>query len=146
MNLEDWVGERPDRITPAQETVQRLLEGAARHVADAKVAVISPETRFVSAYTAIRMLADIGLHANGYRVRTSRPGHHIVAIQALSATLGVDQRVVDRLDALRKLRNATEYSGDIIPESAVKECIRQAEALRQITLAWLRSKRRALIR
>ncbi len=77
---------------------------------------ISAETRFTSAYTAVRMLADIGLHANGYRTRSSMPGHHIVAIESLVSTLGIDARVVARLDHLRKLRNAAEYSGDIIPE------------------------------
>jgi len=28
--------------------------------------VVSAETRFASACTAIRMLADVGLHAHGY--------------------------------------------------------------------------------
>jgi hypothetical protein len=33
------------------------------------------------------------------------------------------------LDALRKQRNVADYSGDIIPESAVKDCIEHAEKL-----------------
>jgi transposase len=32
------------------------------------------QTRFGSAYTAVRMLADVGLHAHGYRTLTSKPG------------------------------------------------------------------------
>lgn len=47
----------PMQVTPVGETVKRLLAAAARHIADAKVQVISAETRFSSAYTAIRMLA-----------------------------------------------------------------------------------------
>lgn len=38
---------------------------------DAKAKTISAETRFGSPYTAIRMLADVGLHAHGYRTLTS---------------------------------------------------------------------------
>jgi hypothetical protein len=47
------------------------------------VVAVSAETRFTSAYTAVRMLADIGLHANGYRTRSSVPGHHVIAIESL---------------------------------------------------------------
>ena len=106
---------------------------------------ISLETRFASAYTAIRMLADIGLHANGYRTRSSVPGHHVVAIESLVSTMGVDARVVARLDHLRKLRNAVEYSGDLIPASAVDECVLQAESLQTKTRNWLRKHKPELL-
>jgi hypothetical protein len=62
MTLQNLVGISLDRIAPAKETIRRLLDGAARHIADAKVQAVSAETRFGSAYTAIRMLADVGLH------------------------------------------------------------------------------------
>jgi hypothetical protein len=128
-----------------QTRVRRLLEGAARHVADAKVQAISGETRFSSAYTAIRMLADVGLHAHGYRTLTSKPGHHQTAIQTLPATLGIDSQTVIRLDKLRKQRNLTEYTGDLIPESAVKECLSQAESLSAVARNWLKINRPDLL-
>src|SRR5580698_7518472 len=121
MSLQNLVGVTLEQITPAKETIKRLLEGAARHIADAKVQAISAETRFGSAYTAIRMLADVGLHAHGYRTLTSKPGHHQTAIQTLPTTLGIDSQTLIRLDHLRKQRNLTEYTGDLIPESAVAE-------------------------
>lgn len=62
MTLKNLVGISLDAITPAKETARRLLDGAARHIADAKVQAVSAETRFGSAYTAVRMLADAGLH------------------------------------------------------------------------------------
>jgi hypothetical protein len=145
VNLEDLVGRNLDRVTPAAETVRRLLDGAARHIADAKVTAISAELRFVSAYTAIRMLADAGLNANGYRTRSSVPGHHLIAIRALRSTLGVDERVIARLDQLRQQRNAAEYSGDLIPKSAVAECLRQAQALHALTIEWLGEQRPELL-
>jgi hypothetical protein len=146
MSLQDLVGKSLDQIAPAAETVQRLLEGAARHIADSKVTAISAETRFVSAYTAIRMLADAGLNANGYRTRSSVPGHHVIAIRALGATLGIDEHVIARLDKLRQQRNATEYSGDLISRAAVAECIRQAQELQKLAIAWLQRNRPELLK
>jgi hypothetical protein len=140
------VGKNLDRIAPAADTVRRLLEGAARHIADSKVTAISAETRFVSAYTAIRMLADVGLNANGYRTRSSIPGHHLIAIRALGATFGVDERVIARLDKLRQQRNATEYSGDLISKAAVAECVRQAHTLHKLAIEWLHAHKPELLK
>src|SRR5215470_13354914 len=139
MSLQNLVGISLEQITPAKESIKRLLDGAVRHIADAKVQAISAETRFASAYTAIRMLADVGLHAHGYRTLTSKPGHHQTAIQTLPTTLGVDSQTLIRLDRLRKQRNLTEYTGDLIPESAVVECLSQAESLDLATRNWLKA-------
>jgi hypothetical protein len=145
MGLQNLVGISLEQVTPVKETVKRLLDAAARHIADAKVQAVSAETRFSSAYTAIRMLADVGLHANGYRTLTSRPGHHQTAIQTLPTTLGVDSQTLIRLDHLRKQRNLTEYTGDLIPESAVTECLAQAQSLYIATQTWLKANKRDLL-
>ena len=145
MGLQNLVGISLEQITPAKEIVKRLLDAAARHIADAKVNAISAETRFTSAYTAIRMLADVGLHAHGYRTLTSKPGHHQTAIQTLPTTLGVDSQTLIRLDKLRKQRNITEYTGDLIPESAVAECVSQAQALHAATRNWLKANKSDLL-
>jgi hypothetical protein len=50
-----------------------------------------------------------------------------------------------RLDALRKQRNLTEYSGDLIPESAVAECLAQAQWLYDATTQWLKQHKPALL-
>jgi hypothetical protein len=145
MSLQNLVGVSLETITPSKQTIRRLLEGAARHIADAKVKMVSAETRFGSAYTAIRMLADVGLHAHGYRTLTSKPGHHQTALQTLPLTLGLDAQVIVRLDALRKQRNLTEYTGDTIPEATVAECLSQAEALYGTAAAWLKAHRPELV-
>lgn len=145
MSLQNLLGVSLENVTPEKETVRRLLAAAVRHIADAKVRSISAETRFSSAYTAIRMLADVGLHAQGYRTLTSKPGHHQTAIQALTKSLNVDSKIVILLDKLRKQRNLTEYSGDIIPESAVAECLFQAESLYAVAVSWLKKHQPDLI-
>lgn len=50
-------------------------------------------------------------------------------IQLLSKTIKIDSSTIIVLDALRKQRNIADYSGDIVPESAVRDCIAQAEKL-----------------
>ena len=62
VTLRNLLGISLEQITPAKETVRRLLDGAARHIADAKVRAVSAETRFASAYTAfvcLRMLVSM---------------------------------------------------------------------------------------
>jgi hypothetical protein len=145
MSLQNLLGISLEQIAPQKETVRRLLDGAARHIADAKVKAISAETRFSSAYTAIRMLADVGLHVHGYRTLTSKPGHHQTAIQTLPKTFGVDAPTLVRLDRLRKQRNLTEYTGDITPESAVVECLSQAESLHVVALDWMKKHKTTLL-
>jgi hypothetical protein len=137
MTLRNLLGVSLEQITPDPQTVQRLLEAVRRQIADSKIAAVSVETRFSSAYTAVRMLADVALHAHGYRTLTSKPGHHQTAIQTLSKTLDVDSGMLIRLDKLRKQRNLAEYTGDLIPDSALTECLACAEALNAVALRWL---------
>jgi hypothetical protein len=63
----------------------------------------------------------------------------------LALTLGVDARTVVRLDYLRKQRNVTEYSGDLVSDADVAECVMRAEALYVLALRWLRKNRRDLL-
>ncbi len=45
MGLQNLVGISLEQIAPARETIKRLLDAAARHIADAKVNAISAEIR-----------------------------------------------------------------------------------------------------
>jgi len=145
MSLKNLVGVSLDEIPASREAVTRLLKAAKGHIADAQASNITAETRFGAAYTAIRMLADVALNANGYRTLTSRPGHHQTAIQTLPLTIGLPGQTVQVLDALRKQRHVTEYSGDLVPESAVLECVAQAQALHAAVLAWLKANQPKLL-
>ena len=145
MSLKNLVGVSLGELPASRETVTRLLSAAKAHIADAQATNISAETRFGAAYTAIRMLADVALNANGYRTLTSRPGHHQTAIQTLPLTIGLPAPTVQVLDALRKQRHVTEYSGDLVPESAVLECVTQAQALQAAVGAWLKANQPKLL-
>jgi hypothetical protein len=139
MTLQNLLGVSLAAVTPDRATVSRLLEAAARNIVDAQIAALSAENRFDAAYMAIMQLAMIALNTNGYRTLTSKPGHHQIVIQSLGKTLGIAAEDIIVLDALRKQRNLSDYSGDTVPESAVTECLSHAAALDTALRAWLRS-------
>ena len=118
-----------DPVPWSADLVKRMLETARQRLRDAEFTQNSNETRFDCAYTTIRAAADIGLHLNGFRTSTSKPGHHQTAIQCLAHTLGVDAATVRVLDGLRKQRNLTDYDGELVTDAALQECLNQARAM-----------------
>ena len=117
--------------------ISRLLKAAERNLADANVNEISTETRFDAAYKSILQSANAALQASGYRTMTSRPGHHQTMIQLLVKTAGVERETIIVLDALRRQRNIVDYSGDLVPGSAMVECVSQAKYLLKLVRHWI---------
>ncbi|CAN5449593.1 hypothetical protein BH09PSE5_BH09PSE5_36940 [soil metagenome] len=72
--------------------------------------------------------APVALNANGYRMMTSKPRHQ-TAIQTLTASVGLAPTKVMVLDALRKQRNLSDYSGELVPDAAAAECFASASDL-----------------
>ena len=145
MTLQNLLGVSLAEVAPDRAAVTRLLAAASRNIADAKLSALSAENRFDAAYKAIMQLSMLALLANGFRTLTSKPGHHQTAIQTLPKTVGIATEQVIVLDALRKLRNVADYSGDLVPESAVRECIESAEALLAHVKGWLDANKPELV-
>jgi hypothetical protein len=106
---------------------------------------VSAENRFDAAYKAIMQLAMVALNANGWRTRTSVPGHHRTALQTLVLTVALAPEQVRLLDALRKQRNLSDYAGEPVSEAAVAECLTSAKALSGHVRAWLAGHRPHLL-
>ena len=139
MSLKNLVGVSLDVITPDKAQVAHLLAAARRNIADAQLAGLSCENRFDAAYKAVMQLAMAGLHANGYRTLTSKPGHHQTTLQTLPLSVGLAPEAVWPLDALCKQRHLADYSGDTVPESAAAACLQSARMLQQHVRDWLRA-------
>lgn len=139
MTLKNLIGISLDAAPPDRGLVVRLLAAAERNIADAQLEGLSTENRFDAAYKAIMQLAMVALNANGYRTLTSKPGHHQTAIQTLPLSVGLPQTKVIVLDALRKQRNLSDYSGDLVPEAAAAECLASAQDLLTHIRTWLQS-------
>ena len=118
-----------DPVPYSKDLVDRMLATAKQRLRDAQFTQNSDETRFDCAYTAIRAVADIGLHMSGFRTSTSKPGHHQTAIACIAHTLCVDSATIRVLDSLRKQRNLSDYDGELVSEAALQECLKQAQAL-----------------
>ena len=145
MTLKNLLGISLDAVPPDPAAIGKLLAAAQRNLADAQLAGLSAENRFDAAYKAIMQLSMVALQANGYRTLTSKPGHHQTAIQTLPLSVGLPQAKVIVLDALRKQRNQSDYSGDLIPDAAAAECLASAQELMAHVRAWLQAQRPDLL-
>jgi hypothetical protein len=125
------------RHPPNREEIQSLLGAAERNLADAGVRGISAETRFDVAYKAIMKCALAAMMAAGYRPDTNRPGHHMTVIQSLPLTLGVNAARITVLDALRRKRNLSDYTGADIDDVSADACVREAQTLIGDVRKWL---------
>ncbi|MDF1589487.1 MAG: DNA-binding protein [Gammaproteobacteria bacterium] len=137
MTLDNLLGRSLDAVAADKQMIQRLLAAAVRNIADAQTVSLSNENRFDMAYKAIMQIANAALQANGYRTKTSVPGHHQTMIQSLSKTIGLERNIVVQLDALRKQRNIADYSGDLVTDSAMNACLVHAASLLEQVEAFL---------
>ena len=126
-------------LTPMRGAVLKLLLAAQRNWVDAKLKELGADNRFDAAYKTIMQCAMPSLWANCYRTSTSQPGHQQLAIQSLPLTLQVPKDSVIVLDALRKQRNLNDYEGDPIADSALADCLNEAEKLLAHTRQWLQT-------
>ena len=139
------IGKIKDHAPTAAE-VQRLLVAIDRNLADADVDSISEETRFDAAYKAVMQCALVAMLAAGYRPATNEPVHHQTMIQSLPLTLGVANDAWVVLDALRRQRNANDYTGAPMTPDIVTECLGQAKALRKLLRTHLTNKHAELLK
>ena len=139
------IGKLKTHTVTARE-IRQLLAAVERNLADAAVAQVSDETRFDAAYKAVMRCALAAMLAEGYRPSTSEPGHHVTLIQSLPLTLGVANEAWIVLDALRRKRNANDYTGDVVTPDMVDECAAQAKSLHVVLRKHLKKSHAALLR
>jgi uncharacterized protein (UPF0332 family) len=142
MTLENLleIGRLKQHATDRDE-IRRLLEAAHRNLVDAQVTAISLETRFDAAYKAIMQASLAALVANGYRPDTKSPGHHATLVQTLTKTIRLPAQRLVVLDALRKKRNLSDYSGMWVDEASTASCIIEAGDLLKDVENWLADNR-----
>lgn len=128
-----------------KEQVGKLMDAAVRFINDARSKTISKETRLDAAYKAIVQYAMLALYANGYRPSKNKPGHHQTMIQTLVHSIGLDSDERLLLDTFRVKRNAADYTGELIDEGSVVDCIDAAVRLQESLQAWLGANRPDLL-
>ena len=130
------IGQLEEHETNADQ-VRRMLDSAERSIADAKQKSISSDTRLDAAYRAITQLCMVALWANGFRPSKSKPGHHQTMIQSLVHSVGLDTDPMLLLNTFRIKRNAIDYTGDVVDEASVDDCIEAANNLLRQVVQWL---------
>lgn len=134
MTLENLVGITLENLPADSLAIQKLVRSAQRSLEDAQLAKLSNEGRFDAAYRSIMQLAKAALQSQGYRVLTSRLGQHQTMLGTLKLTAGLPAEEIAVLDVLRRKRNAIDYSGDLVQDSMVAECIAKAQSLQKLVV------------
>jgi hypothetical protein len=128
----------------SKSEINQLLEVFERDMADAQIANLSTDRRFIMAYSAALTIAIAALAASGYRAATE--GHHYWTIQSLAFTLGTDTKTVEKLNKLRQKRNIADYERiGMASKPEVSEMLDLAKKLRLDLTDWLKNNHPELI-
>ena len=89
-------------------------------------------------------MACLALAAEGYR--PGRQRSHEWAIQSLRLTIDLEQKKVDTLDAVRRMRHKSDYlQAGTASHSEAEDVYRFATDLLEQVLAWMRSEHPELL-
>jgi len=147
MSLQQWLDNswivRADR---SKVETAGLLGLVDRDLSDGSLDQISSDGRFGCAYSAMRSLCQLALHAEGYRVRKGQREHERV-IESLKYTLGIEWNdQADYFDRCRRIRHKLMYdAADVVNRIDANELLESAKTLREAVIAWLRSKHADLV-
>ena len=145
MTLDNLVGKGLREEPTTAEEIQRLLHKASTRLNDATSETISRDSRFDLAYEAILQLALCALRANGYRP-DSRGGHHVIALQSLTKSIGYPKDKIRLLDEFRRQRAIGLYDGSFDPTKAeISALLETGENLKKHLKDWLRTNKPELM-
>lgn len=129
-----WIKEHK----PAPREIAELLAVADRSLKDCQVDGLSSEGKLDIAHNAAIQASAAALAAVGYRA--SREAYHYYVIQSLSLTLQLDERIINRLDKLRRKRNISDYERPgLVSEKEAQEMIGLAIQIRQQVQDWIQN-------
>ena len=139
---------RSHGLTPAEvkQRIGELWQAYERAIGDAWLEEQSPDGRFQDAYTAVRMVAEIVMLAEGYRP-ASGPGQHRAVFEFLGLVPSEDwSKEASYFQDCRRKRNVITYERTgVVTASEVETLIREAERFAAEAKAWLEREHRELI-
>jgi hypothetical protein len=110
----------------------------ARDLADSKVAGLSADRRFATAYNAALQAANMAIACAGYRV-TAKTGHHKVTIDSATFALGnAADKYAAYFERCRRKRNVIDYTrSSVATESEAIEIVQQATDFYEFVETWI---------
>lgn len=139
MSLQQWHENGWIRQTKRSGVeVSNQLQLAQREIADGSGADISSDGRFLHAYSAVRTLCQVALHAAGYAVAKGESGHQR-AIESLKFTLGGKWNdEADHFDQCRRMRHRLAYDcSGLVQQRDADELLAAAQKLQGDVVQWL---------
>jgi hypothetical protein len=91
-----------------------------RDLKDAELDGLSEDRRFAIAYNAVLQISKIAIACSGYRVSSTRTGHHRTTFEAVKYALGTQEaeNLADYFETCRRKRNFVDYdSAEIVSET-----------------------------
>ncbi|MFN3322368.1 MAG: SAV_6107 family HEPN domain-containing protein [Bryobacteraceae bacterium] len=126
------------RHVTSEQEIEDLRAVVSRDLRDARVAELSADRRFATAYNAVLQLAKMVLACSGYRA--AGPGHHETTLEALEIAMGsgvADTAVY--FDVCRRKRHQLDYDfADAATATEAEELIEKAEEFRELVEEWIR--------
>ena len=130
---------RVERHLTSPNELAGLRKLVARDTADARVAGLSPDRTFATAYNAVLQLSKLALACAGYRVSATLPGHHQTTFEAAGLVLGATGRhFTDYFETCRRKRNVIDYdSADVVSELQAAELAGKATQYHSLVEDWI---------
>lgn len=128
-----------EQVAPDPQTAREEIETARRHIAAAaRIAELDPVLAFTGLYDAMRKAIQAHMRANGYRLGKG-PGAHVrTGKYALAALDELDiEAHLDEFEALRQLRDQSEYEALFIESNDVQHALAHARAVVEAVAAVL---------
>jgi hypothetical protein len=118
-------------VSPDPETAQAESDVARRHIASAeKIAADDPTLAFAALYDAMRKTITAHMRSRGYRVTRGPGAHAKTGEYALAALDHLDiGSHLDEFDALRDIRNQSEYEALHVDVDEVREALEHVSAI-----------------
>jgi hypothetical protein len=113
----------------------------ARDLADARIAGLSADRRFATAYNAALQAAHMAIACAGYRV-TAKTGHHKITFNSATLALGSGAvKYEDYFETCRRKRNVIDYTrSHVATETEANEIVEKATEFGEFVEAWIHAK------
>lgn len=119
------------RVAPDPETARAEIDIARRHIVSAEKIVADDSTLALTAlYDAMRKATAAHMRSRGYRLTRGPGAHAKTGEYALAALDHLDiGSHLDEFDALRDLRNQSEYEALQVDVEEVREALQHVSAI-----------------
>ncbi len=117
----------------------------ARDLADARLAGLSADRKFATAYNAALQAANMAIACAGYRI-VSKVGHHRVSLETTKLVLDKPaHKYADYFEACRRKRNTIDYTfSNVATDTESKEIVVQAAEFYNEVENWIAKNHPAL--